>query len=121
MSESQSANAASSSKSESALATKLLSLWAHGLLSATVIRELAHLALLDGANHDELVALAKAGNFGEQPGNISRDIMTKFCKQVSLNDPTTVKVLGVGPKSSTEEEVEAGCFLPHLIFSIIGN
>jgi hypothetical protein len=121
MAEDESANpsSSSSSKPESALATKLLSLWAHGLLAATAIRELAHLAILDGADHHELAALAKAGNFGEQPGNISRDIMTKFCKQVDLSDPTTVKALAVDPKTSNEEEVEAGCFLPHLVFSAL--
>ena len=44
---------------QSSLACKLLSLWAHGLLSATMIREIASCALDDGAQHEELVHLAE--------------------------------------------------------------
>ena len=51
-------------------ATKLLSHWAHGTLSAKAIQELAHLAQLGGTNHAEVAALAKSGNYGEQSGNI---------------------------------------------------
>ena len=42
----------------SALATALLSLWCHGKVSGTTMRWLAESALLDGAQHDELVLLA---------------------------------------------------------------
>ena len=51
----------------SSLATKLLHLWGSGLLSATMIRELASLAMEDGASHPELVKLAESGNWGAQP------------------------------------------------------
>ena len=37
----------------SALANKLLALWAQGMLSAALIREIAHLALQDGAQHND--------------------------------------------------------------------
>ena len=47
----------------SALANKLLALWAQGMLSAALIREIAHLALQDGAQHNDLVALARTGNW----------------------------------------------------------
>ena len=109
----------SSSKGESALATKLLSLWSHGLLAATTIRELAHLSILDGASHPELAALAKAGNFGEQAGNVSRDIITNFCKQINICDPLATEITALDPKSSQQEPVEAGCFLPHLMFGAL--
>ena len=56
----------------SALANKLLALWAQGMLSAVLIREIAHLALQDGAQHNDLVALARTGNWGAQPGNAHR-------------------------------------------------
>ena len=49
---------------QSGLATKLLTLWATGILSATLVQEISHLAILDGACHNELLALSKAGNFG---------------------------------------------------------
>ena len=72
----------SSSGAASSLATKLLFHWAHGALSAVAIQEIAHLAVLDGARHPELVKLAQAGNFGEFTGNIHREIVTSFCKNV---------------------------------------
>jgi hypothetical protein len=111
----------SGSQAQSALATKLLSLWSHGLLAATTIRELAHLSILDGASHPELATLAKAGNFGEQSGNVNRDIITAFCKQIDICDSTAVEVSAKDPKSNQEEPVEAGCFLPHLMFSSLSN
>lgn len=42
----------------SALAHLLLSLWSHGHLSASLIQQLAHMAILDGASHPELVSMA---------------------------------------------------------------
>ena len=119
MLENKSTSASSSSRAESALATKLLSLWSHGLLAATTIRELAHLSILDGASHPELAALAKAGNFGEQAGNVSRDIITNFCKQINICDPLAVEITALDPKSSQQEPVDAGCFLPHLMFGAL--
>lgn len=47
---------------QSGLANKLLGLWAHGILSAVMVRDLADLAIQDGASHPELLALAKAGD-----------------------------------------------------------
>ena len=40
--------------SQSQLANKLLALWGHGLISASLCQELADLAMQDGAQHDEL-------------------------------------------------------------------
>ena len=48
---------------QSALANKLLGLWAQGILSATLIREIADLALQDGANHSDLQSLAQAAQW----------------------------------------------------------
>ena len=64
---------------------------------------LAHPALLDGAQHEELVRLAKAGNFGAQPGNCHRDIMASFCNDVSICEPHEVEVRVIHPKTSKEE------------------
>ena len=79
-------------KGNSQLATKLLALWAHGMLSALAIRELADLAIRDGASHEELHLLAKGGNFGAQPGNVSRSIMGTFCRGIKVCRPHPVKV-----------------------------
>ena len=100
MLDNKSSSVSSGSKAQSALATKLLSLWSHGLLAATTIRELAHLSILDGANHPELATLAKAGNFGEQSGNVNRDIITAFCKKIDICGSTAVEVTAKDPKSS---------------------
>lgn len=116
-----SASSSSSSCSESGLASKLLSLWAHGLLSAVAIREIAHLAVLDGASHPELAKLAQAGNFGQQAGNVHRDIVTNFCKSFNFAEPCLVETQAIDPKSSVEEDVKAAMFLPHIMFSNLGT
>ena len=109
------AQSASSSGSQSPLATKLLSLWAHGKLSAVLIQELAHLALLDGATHPELAALAKAGNYGEQPGNVHKAIVATFCKKVDFQSHEVI-VPCIDPKTSLEEETKTAIYLPHIMF-----
>ena len=103
-------------KSQSALANKLLLLWATGSLSAVMIRELAHLAILDGACHSELYALSKAGNFGQIQGNVHRDLMVEFAPDVRL-DHHELSVMCIDPKSSAMEETKAAMFLPHVMFS----
>ena len=67
---------------QSALATELLSLWGHGHLSAVKVQRLANAAMLDGASHSEIVALAKAGNFGMGAGNVHKALVTRFCKNL---------------------------------------
>ena len=52
-------SSSSSSKAFSPLANKILTLWAHGTLSAVMIRESANLAMLDGAQHPDLYGIAK--------------------------------------------------------------
>ena len=105
---------AASAPGTSRLASKLLSLWAHGLLSAAMVQELAYFATLDGAAHTELVTLAKAGNFGGQPGNAHRDIMRAFVGSTALHSAWEEKVPALDPKTGKEEPVPAAIFLPHL-------
>lgn len=106
---------------QSGLANKLLGLWAHGILSAVMVRDLADLAIQDGASHPELLALAKAGGWGAQPGNAHRQIMSTFCPQVQLPDGFSVKVGCVDPKTSLEKEDSASIFLPHQVFAQLGE
>ena len=75
----------SSSKSPSQLATKLLSLWAHGTLSAVMVQQIAHLALLDGASHSDLYTISKTGNFGQFTGNAHRDLTHEFAANICVD------------------------------------
>ena len=106
--------------SESPLVTKLLSLWAHGILSAVLIRELAHLAMVDGANHNEVLFLARCGNFGNTPGNIHRDVLAKFAKGCQFVS-TAVSVPCIDPKTNQPDNVDAEIFVPHLTFATLAK
>ena len=99
------------------LATALLSLWAHGKLSAIQIRKLAHAAVLDGCNHVELADMSKAGNYGEVPGNVHRDLMCRFVKDVCIPEPMELEVTCLDTKSLKKEKVMASLFLPHIMFA----
>lgn len=103
----------------SPFATKLLSHWAHGTLSAKAIQELAHLAQLGGTSHAEVAALAKSGNYGENPGNIHKAIMQTFLPNVSIPAGFDVEVPCLDPKTSQASTSTASIFLPHTMFSAL--
>ena len=100
----------------SALCTLLLNLWSGGGVSAVAIQKIAHCAILDGASHPELIALAKCGDFGQHQGNVARDVQKTFVAEVSIAPATSVSVPAIDPKTSQETQVEASFFLPHLMF-----
>jgi hypothetical protein len=100
-------------------ATKLLSHWAHGTLSAKAIQELAHLAQLGGTSHAEVAALAKSGNYGENPGDIHKAIMQTFLPNVSIPAGFDVEVPCLDPKTSQASTSTASIFLPHTMFSAL--
>jgi len=97
----------------SALANRLLLLWAEGTLSAVMVQNLAHMAVLDGARHEELGALASAGEWGTHSGNCHRDISARFCKDISLPQACIVETEAVDPKNKQLVQATAGVFLPH--------
>ena len=105
----------------SALADKLLNLWAHGSLSASAVQDLAHAAILDGAEHEELIALGKSGNWGTHKGSCHRDIMTYFCPQLTLCDSWDIQVPCLNPKTGKETHADASLLLPHLMFWQLGE
>ena len=105
----------------SRLANKLLGLWAHGLLSAILIRDIADLAIQDGATHPQLFELAQAGTWGSHPGNAHRDLLRTFCPNVMLPQPFQVKVGCIDPKTSKDREENASIMLPHLMFWKLGE
>ena len=111
---------ADGSVAESALANKLLNLWAKGVLSATLLQSLAASAIQDGAQHQDLVAIAQTGNWGSQPGNCHRQIMNHFCSNVQIADPYEVEVPCKDPKTSKEALEKASLFLPHMMFWKLG-
>ena len=106
--------------SQSQLANKLLALWSHGLISASLCQELADLAMQDGAQHDELYALASTGNHGMYKGNIHRDLMAYFCKDLIVAPSMTVDVPCIDPKTNKDTIEGASIFLPHLQFWSLG-
>ena len=108
-------------ETESVLANKLLFLWARGQLSATLIRELADCALADGANHRDLVAIAQAGNWGRQPGNVHKQIMSQFCASVDIAPSFDVWVPCTHPKTNKGALEKASIFLPHMMFAALGQ
>ena len=106
---------------ESVLGNKLLFLWARGQLSATLVRELADCAIADGAQHSDLVAIAQCGNWGAQPGNVHRQMMNAFCSHVQIASSFDVDVPCLRPKTSKDALEKASIFLPHCVFSTLGE
>lgn len=101
----------------SPLCSRLLELWALGKLSAVQITEIAHLAMLEGCKHGEILALAKAGSFGGYKGNAHRDLITTFCKGIHICDPFPVAVDVLDANTRKVIKAEASLFLPHMLFS----
>ena len=101
----------------SPLVTKLLELWSHGKLSAKQAAEIAHLAMLEGANSAELMKVARCGSFTLNPQNCHRDIMSMFLKDLHLCHPWPVEVECIDPKTQKIAKAEAGLMLPHLLLS----
>ena len=51
---------------------------------------LAENAMLDGAQMEEWHQIAKAGSYGTHPGNIHRDLMVSFCKDLAMPEPIDI-------------------------------
>ena len=100
----------------SCLATLLLNLWAQGDLSAISMQKIAYAAILDGAQHEELGNLAKCGNFGQIPGNVSRDVHATFLPCISLAPACSIEAPVMHPKTSQKAYEDVHFFLPHLMF-----
>jgi hypothetical protein len=113
---------ANASPATSALATKMLHMWSRGDLPAKTMQELSLLAILDGASNVELAEVASFGAFGEYPGNCTRDLLTKFCKDLTVCEPTLVTTFFRDPKSSQTVEEQMAIFRPDLLFhSLAGH
>ena len=105
----------------SPLCTRLLELWSLGKISAVQAAEIAHLAILEGSSSAETMALAKCGNFGQNPGSAHRDLVSHFCKNIKVCDPMPVTVDVLDPNTRKHTTEEASLFLPHILFSNIAE
>jgi hypothetical protein len=104
----------------SPLGTGLLIRWGEGQLSAADVQNVAQLAVQSGASDEEVVFLSKIGAAGNQIGNCSRDLKTKFLKGIGIPDPLMVAVPLYNKSDRTSTvEAEVGIFLPHEWFACL--
>ena len=101
----------------SALVTRLLELWSQGKISASQAVEIANLAKLEGAASEEILHIARCGNFSQSKGNSHRDLMQLFAKDLKLCEPWPIQVEVKDPKTQKVTTAEASLMLPHLLFS----
>ena len=95
-------------------ATKLLSLWAHGKVSAVGIQELAQLSQLGGLENEEVAAR-------QQPGNVHKAIiMSKFLPTVGI-PPGFEMLVPCLNKNGAEGLEKAQIFLPHTMFAALAQ
>ena len=58
-------------------------MWGLGKLSPTAMQEIAHAAVNDGVDAEELHELASLGTWGEHPGNTHRDLRRLLTKKIN--------------------------------------
>lgn len=75
---------------ECPLVLTLLTKLAWGQLSASAVQEIAFAAMQSGLTDRAVTELASAGSFGQYPGNVWRDIMSKFMVSTFVPQPTTI-------------------------------
>ena len=107
---------------QSNLATRLLLQWGAGQISSQDVQKTAHAAVSDGLVHPEVVQLAAVGCWGEQRGNINRDLKRLFpCDY--LPAPLLVRVPYVPEKTlpNAVHHVDCAIMLPHLWVAAIAK
>ena len=80
---------------QSNLRAALWSLWSEGKLTASLMRHLANMALLDGLQHPEVAKLASLGNFGLHANNCTRDFKRILFEEPPMSLPESIKVATV--------------------------
>ena len=83
-------NHASSAKEDdrSALAERLLLAMGWGLLSANCARWIAEGGVIDTKIKPQVVQLSNIGCGGVYAGNCRRDLLSTFCKKMTVPDPS---------------------------------
>ena len=104
---------------QSKLASKLITLWSWGHMSAPLVQDLASAAEQDGLNHLHIQKLAKMGGRGKFPANMQRDLMLICGDFTTLGDCTST--ISVRVKSLKNEvpyqDIDLNFLLPHKLFS----
>ena len=62
------------------------------------LQQLAHMAILVGASHPELVSMAGCAKWGEQAGNAHTDVMAAFCANIQIAPPVSIQVEVMDPR-----------------------
>ena len=71
----------------SLLCERLLLMTGWGIISATTAQWLAYGAVVDGLAHSDIVKLSNLGKAGTYSGNVRRELIRSFCKDMSLPKP----------------------------------
>eukprot|EP00973_Karenia_brevis_P011751 1592051-Karenia_brevis.AAC.1 len=100
----------------SSLVEALLYLWAWGVLSATVVQQLAKAAYDDGLQHPDVECLASLGTWGRNPNNCRRDLVDFKLNRIWLLDCVSPVKLPVSIKK-TVIKAWVNMVLPHKIFA----
>ena len=103
------------------LVLRLVQLWSQGKISAVQAAQIAHLSMLGGCDHPDVVAMARCGHFGQNQGGCHRDMVNLHCKGIMLPEPHLVKVLLKDPKTQTAQPQDIALMLPHMIFSFLSD
>ncbi len=83
----------SDSKSHSPLFLWIMQQWGWGaIMSAPALQECAQAAVLSGFSASYVKDLAATGAHGHSSQNIERDLLSKYCKEMSTPEPFTWKV-----------------------------
>ena len=113
------ADAAAPVRPPSKLARYLIEKWGWGLLSAPALQETAAAAIADGADHPDVMWLAKLGCSGKYPGKCHSELLSKLDKQSFSTILTTFRVhYKVGNVLSSAQHC---ALLPHEIFATLYN
>ena len=104
-------------RSQSNLASQLISLWAWGQM----VQTLANAASEDGLKHPHIEKLAKIGGRGKYPANMQRDLLLicgEFTKLGGSTSSIPIRLKTMQKKKTVSSEVDLTFLLPHKLFSV---
>ena len=97
----------------------LVDLFCGGHVSATAVQRLSHAAVLSGLLQPDVARLAALGAVGEQPGNISRDLLRSLSSGNKLPAPFPVRVPCIDPATQEYCVEVAYVMLPHQLWAML--
>ncbi|CAK0882812.1 unnamed protein product, partial [Prorocentrum cordatum] len=80
------------------------------------VQRTAHAAHLDGLVHPEIQLLAALGTWGEYPGNVHHELMTKFGDS-PLPEPYQFEIPAWDSKTASAQQKVCAALLPHEWFA----